>query len=78
MALLLPSGGVVQAVLSEPIEEAAFERACARASPDNPLPVEVALGEYATERYAFTGCSLRLPPTEEGVRLTKFRRIECV
>lgn len=77
VALLMPSGGVITALLSEPIEESVFQRACATAGPTTPMPVEVSLGEYATDRYAFTGCSLRLPDGSGNQRLTKFRRIEC-
>ena len=68
----------MQAVLSEPIEAEVFERACASASPECPMPVEVLLGEYATERFAFTGCSLRLPSTAASQGLTKFRRVELL
>lgn len=78
VALALPTGGVVTALLTEPIEEAVFQRVCASVCATNPMPVGVHLGEYVTERYAFTGCSIRLSETREGQGLTKFRRIECV
>jgi hypothetical protein len=78
VALLMPAGGVITALLAEPIEESEFQRACACACPLQPLPVEVLLGEYAIDKCAFTGCSLRLSDASGNQRLTKFRRIERV
>ena len=78
VALLLPTGGVVTALLSEPIEETEFRRVCESVCATTPLAVRVALGEYVTEKYAFTGCTLQLPRVPEVHGPTKFRRIACV
>ncbi len=77
-ALLMPSGGVITAILSDPIDGDVFDWACAYASPECPMAVEVKLGEYVTDRFAFTECSLRLPEASGGQRLTKFRRVEWI
>jgi hypothetical protein len=78
VALLLPAGGVVTALLSSPIEEEAFRRACGRVCATQPMPVEVTLGEYEVGTNAFTECSLRMPDsdTRTAQGLTKFRRLK--
>ena len=78
VALRLPIGSVITALLETPIEESEFQRLCASVCATNPMPVEVQLGEYSIEGHAFTGCMLRFPSAPVRDRRTKFRRIEGI